>query len=85
MAGEYSHEFSAKVLNGPSRLIEPELASNGGVPMRDDTSSRWASARKLLHRLWVRDRLPTAYGLAIAIVLRAALWAIIIGTALFLL
>jgi hypothetical protein len=22
MAGEYRHEFSAKVLNGPSRLIE---------------------------------------------------------------
>jgi hypothetical protein len=22
MAGEYSHEFSAKVLNGPRRLIE---------------------------------------------------------------
>ncbi len=53
--------------------------------MRDGTSSRWASARKLLHRVWARDRLPAAYRLAILIGLSAALWAIIIGTVLFLL
>ena len=53
--------------------------------MRDGTSSRWASARNLACQLWARERLPPAYGLAIVIGLAAALWATIIGTALFLL
>jgi hypothetical protein len=33
MACEYSHEFSAKVLNGPSRLIE--LGPSGRAVRRD--------------------------------------------------
>jgi hypothetical protein len=53
--------------------------------MYDATSPRLVSARNSLHRLWAGDRLPAAYGLAIAIGLSAALWAIIIGTAQFLL
>jgi hypothetical protein len=53
--------------------------------MRDGTSSRWASARNSACQLWARDRLPTIYALAITIGLSAALWAIIIGTVLFIL
>jgi hypothetical protein len=34
MAGEYSHELSAKVLNGPSRLIE--LGFRPGGPADTD-------------------------------------------------
>jgi hypothetical protein len=42
-------------------------------------------ARDAARRLWARGRLPPAYGLATVIGLSAALWAIIVGTALFLL
>ena len=80
-------QIAVLVLAG--RLVDrtrkkPELASNGGVPMRDGTSSRWASARNSACQLWARDRLPAAYGLAITIGLSAALWAIIIGIAVLL-
>ena len=53
MAGEYSHEFSAKVLNGPSRLIE--FGSWQGGPTG---YGWWFCAGRPLSFLLVKQRQP---------------------------
>ena len=68
-----------------SGLTDVTLAQMGEILMYDATSSRRVSAWNSPHPLSARDRLPPAYGLAVMIGLSAALWAIIIGTVLFLL
>ena len=56
MAGEYSHEFSAKLLNGPSRLIEFGSWQGG----RRDTDGVFAPHRSRRPRsfLPVKQRQP---------------------------
>ena len=59
--------------------------NRGDGPMRDDTSSRWVSARNSPRELSLRDYRPVPYGPAIAIGLSIAAWSVIAGAVLLLL